>query len=87
MPKMKQRKYLRLDDMTEGMRVEVYGRYTSDWQVGTVIKVEKYNNQLMIDGKPVMGASKATEVTIAYDRGGEIKIFDANKDSYNIVRA
>lgn len=83
---VKKKKFLRLDEMIEGMRVQVYGRYTSDCQVGIVIKVDSDNNCRMIDGKPVKGSPKVREVHIAYERGGELKLLEANANAYEIVR-
>ena len=83
---VKKKKFLRLDEMIEGMRVQVYGRYTSDCQVGIVIKVDSDNNCRMIDGNPVKGSPKVREVHIAYERGGELKLLEANANAYEIVR-
>ena len=87
MPRTKPKKSLRLDEMLERMRVEVYERYTTDWQFGIVIKVDKDNNCRMIDGKPVKGSVKVREVLIAYDRGGELKLIEANANGYIVVQA
>ncbi len=75
-----------MDEMKLGTLVEVTNVYTSTVQNGIVINVESNRNRKLIDGKPV-ASEKVTQVTIAYNHGGEVVITNNNIRDYVVRKA